>query len=333
MTTNLSSEAHNFLKKTLKLNAELMSWIEARIDKILAGQSEEWYITFLLNEGSKRRKIESPDPVLKKIQRKILDNFLYKFRATKNAHGFVRGRSPVTNAKAHADHRASLTNHFGYCALMIDIKDFFHGISGAMVWATLSRILAKQYKVTDSTIRTQIADLICGLCVKDGRLPMGAPTSPALSNLTMVLFDVKMDKYAGIRGLCYTRYADDIVVSGPMANKAYPKLEAELKKLGFVMNKRKTRVRRPHRALDITGVVINSGTPTVSRKYRRILRAALHNTRLFVEGAFTPLANDPKPETIAKLAGQASWCAFVNQKHAGLLVEASWIKEMWEGSK
>lgn len=332
-TTNLSSDLVKFLESDLKLSKDLIQWIESRYERILAGDAEEWYITFLLTEGAKRRKIESPDPDLKKIQRKILERFLYRFKASNNAHGFVQGKSPVTNARVHAEHRAQLGSSLSYCALMIDVKDFFHGITERMVWTTLSRILAKRTKIADQELRTKIADLLSGLCVKDGRLPMGAPTSPALSNLVMVWFDIQMDKYAKAQNLCYTRYADDIVISGPRANRAYPKLESELTKLGLAINGRKTRVRRPHRALDITGVVINSGVPTVSRKYRRILRAALHNTQLFVEGAFTPLAKDPQPEQLTRLAGRASWCAFVNPKHAHLAAKAKRVKEQWEESR
>jgi RNA-directed DNA polymerase len=148
----------------------------------------------------------------------------------------------------------------------------------------------------------------------------------------MIPFDRKMRGICRRTNLCYTRYADDIVVSGERANSIFPFLAENLEHMEMQLNAKKTRVLRPHRAMNVTGVTINSGIPTVSKKFRRRLRAAIHNTQLFVEGAFSPLAKEPEPEKIQRLLGWAGWCASVNPKHASLLEKAKEVRRVWDTS-
>src|SRR2546423_9100808 len=66
------------------------------------------------------------------------------------------------------------------------------------------------------------ANLIARLCTKDDRLPQGAPTSPVISNSILYKMDKQMTAFCNRRSLKYSRYADDITVSGgarlPVAN-------------------------------------------------------------------------------------------------------------------
>ena len=47
-----------------------------------------------------------------------------------------------------------------------------------------------------------------------GRVPLGARTSPRVSNVILVSFDEAMVALALEPGLVYTRYADDLSFSG-----------------------------------------------------------------------------------------------------------------------
>ena len=47
----------------------------------------------------------------------------------------------------------------------------------------------------------------------EGRLPQGAPTSPALANLAVSNLDERLQAIANARGWTYTRYADDLAFS------------------------------------------------------------------------------------------------------------------------
>ncbi len=46
-------------------------------------------------------------------------------------------------------------------------------------------------------------------------LPQGAPTSPALANLSAYSLDVRLSGLSRAFGATYTRYADDLTFSGP----------------------------------------------------------------------------------------------------------------------
>ena len=53
----------------------------------------------------------------------------------------------------------------------------------------------------------------CLLVFRFGKLTIGAPTSPAISNVLCFDLDVLLDGIAQSRGANYTRYADDLFFS------------------------------------------------------------------------------------------------------------------------
>ena len=59
-----------------------------------------------------------------------------------------------------------------------------------------------------------LSKTLTALTTFEYRLPQGAPTSPTLSNIVMEPIDKEIMDYANANGLVYSRYADDITVSG-----------------------------------------------------------------------------------------------------------------------
>src|SRR5690349_1074658 len=82
----------------------------------------------------------------------------------RGATGFVRGRSIVDNARPHVN-RAVVIN--------VDLADFFPSITAERVTAAWRGL----------GWGAEAAAVLTAICTLDGRLPQGAPTSPALSNL------------------------------------------------------------------------------------------------------------------------------------------------------
>src|SRR5438034_755250 len=66
------------------------------------------------------------------------------------------------------------------------------------------------------------AALLTKLCTHDGSLPQGAPTSPRLSNLVNHRLDARLFALARKRNVAYSRYADDITISGASDEKHRP---------------------------------------------------------------------------------------------------------------
>ena len=93
-------------------------------------------------------------------------------------------------------------------------------------------------------------------------LPQGAPTSPALANLSAFGLDVRLSGLLKKFGGNYTRYADDLTLSGPddfryALRCVIPLTEQIVRSERFRLNHRMRKViRRGHRQL-VTGVVVN----------------------------------------------------------------------------
>jgi hypothetical protein len=113
------------------------------------------------------------------------------------------------------------------------------------------------------------------------RLPQGAPTSPALTNLLCRRLDRRLQGAARKLGFTYTRYADDLTFSAPRAGgnadvgKLLRLVRLVVTKEGFAPHPDKTRVLRRGRQQEVTGVVVND-KPGVDRETLRRFRALLH---------------------------------------------------------
>lgn len=225
------------------------------------------------------RLLEVPKPRLREIQRKILRRILDLVPPHDAAHGFVRGRSPLTFAAPHAQSEI---------VIGADLAQFFPSISGSRVHAVFA---ALGYPPAVAGVLTGLctvatpADTLRGLPyaqasqLRTAHLPQGAPTSPALANLVARKLDIRLNGLAQANWLTYTRYADDLAFSGIEVADVGTLLwtvEQIARDEGFAIHPRKTKVMRPHRRQHLTGLVINDQPPYPRDDYDR-LRALLHN--------------------------------------------------------
>ena len=222
-------------------------------------KKEKAYVTFNLpKKAGGFREINAPSKKMKSIQRWILDHILYKMNVGDYVHGFVPKRSILTNASIHVSQNL---------VLGIDIKDFFPSISFNSVF--------RIFKSVGYTQKT--AHFLADLCTYQGKLPQGAPTSPMLANLAIASLDIIIDKYCKRRNFKYSRYADDITISGshelPMHKQ---KIIAIIEGSGFAVNEEKTRLHSRGSRQKVTGLVVNDKV-SIGRSQKKILRAIVHN--------------------------------------------------------
>lgn len=208
------------------------------------------------------RVLYSPSIELKAIQRWLKNELLDKVPINTRATGFVKGRNIKTNALFHVNNKYILT---------LDIRNFFPSISKQIIANALIEKIG---------IDSVSAGLISGLCTVNGYLPQGAPTSPVLSNIVMDHIDLQIIKYCNSKRVVYSRYADDLAISGKNISQLNDceiyirdTLAIELK---LIINNKKRRLYTGKYANKITGVVINSKKTTVGRGYKRIIRAEIH---------------------------------------------------------
>lgn len=210
------------------------------------------------------RKLHVPDKRLKGFQRKILHRIIYKSKPHPFAYGFRKRKSIVDNARPHC-HSAVV--------IKLDIQNFFPSVTEDQV---------KRYFVSAGWLPTP-AEKLARVCCHEGKLPQGAPTSPAISNMILKSLDERLANLALRNNAVYSRYADDMTfslsVDAPKTIRALIKVtQMEIAKYGFHLNfkKGKIRVLRRHQHQEICGITVNTDKPTLSRKKRRLLRSVKH---------------------------------------------------------
>lgn len=208
------------------------------------------------------RYIVAPSENLKFIQRWILDHILKKVLISNYATGFVSKRSIVTNAK----------NHIGKeCVVNLDIKDFFPSITYLQVYTVF-----KEMGYTE-----HLSMFFSGICTHNDVLPQGAPTSPYLSNVVCKRLDQRLSKLASHIGADYSRYADDITLSGTGKIARYISLMKKvIKDEGFEVNNKKVRVHYQHHRQMVTGLIVNEKL-SVPRETKQYLRQQIYYSKKF----------------------------------------------------
>ena len=241
-----------------------------------------YHYRWLRKRGGGRRLIEVPKPRLKAAQQRILAEILWKIPPHDAVHGFIRGRSIVTNAAPHVGRRV---------VIRLDLENFYANVGFSRVTAIFRRI-GYSREAALWLARLTTSSLPMNLPFPDGdayalapyirrHLPQGAATSPALANLAAHSLDVRLAGFAKSFGANYTRYADDLTFSGPESLiRALPTFLPLATKIirgeRFAVNVRKRRVVRSNQCQRVTGVVVN-GKVNVARKDFDRLKAILTN--------------------------------------------------------
>jgi RNA-directed DNA polymerase len=221
--------------------------------------------------------------------------------------------------------------------LNVDLEDFFGAINFGRVRGFF--ITNKNFSLQPS-VATVLAQIIC----YENSIPQGSPCSPVMSNLIGHLLDIKLAKMASEMKCTYSRYADDLTFS---TNKQqFPlelvspggthhdwvvgdRLERVIKKCGFKVNERKTRLQYRDSRQDVTGLVVNEKV-NVPAQYRRRARAMAH--RLFESGRFQieklsikengKVISEKREGSVEELSGMFSHIAMVSQYNNDVAIRA-----------
>lgn len=254
------------------------------------------------------RFLAAPKRHMRGVQRKALRLVWDLMVPHAAAHGFVKGRSIVTNA----------TRHAGASVLVkLDVRHFFPSIKARRVagWlrvkagvpGEVAELLARLSTEPPRRAVRRTRRIVVFVASGPRALPQGAPTSPAITNALCRRLDRRLTKLANRLRVVYTRYADDLTFSwhGPAVEAPVDALlclsSAIVRAEGFRVNTAKTRVVRPGARLAVTGLVVN-GAPGVElvrvpRETHRRIRAGLYN----LEHGRT------SPDSIDTLRGLASF--------------------------
>jgi RNA-directed DNA polymerase len=243
------------------------------------------YVRFTMPKKSGGvRQISAPMPRLKKAQRWVLDNILARCPVHEASHGFRPGRSIVSNASPHVGAEVVVN---------LDLRDFFPSIGYRRVRgvfrslgydeaiATVFALLTTEPEVDEVTLDGRRYFVARG----ERRLPQGAPTSPAITNLICRRLDRRLTHIGAKLGFRYTRYADDLTFSAqraapggatpevpPDAGRLLRRVRRAIDAEGLVVHPAKTRILRRSRRQEVTGVVVNEKL-SIDRETLRRFRA------------------------------------------------------------
>lgn len=195
------------------------------LDILTEGKVPKYNLMPIPKKNGGNRIISIPDETTLNIQKEILTALKKsKLPIWYCATAYKKGSSILQNAKAHIGNKYMI--HY-------DLRDFFDTITPEKLKAALQRRKAPKYFIK----------FILKWCMYHGTLPQGAPTSPFLSNLVCTNLDRRFFKLAKKLGATYTRYADDITISG---DKNILEFQSVFKRIirteKFFINHLKTRI-------------------------------------------------------------------------------------------
>lgn len=273
---------------------ELANWLGLPLNKVawlvhrfsaghaVSPEKAHYHYTWRQKRSGGFRLIESPKRTLKQVQVKILREILDRVETHPAAHGFVPGRSIVTNAAPHVGQGI---------VVKFDLANFYTTVGFSRVTAIFRRLgYSREAAIwlgllTTTAVPSNLpfdrAKLYAVLPYLRRHLPQGAPTSPALANLSAFHLDARLTGMAKSFGARFTRYADDLTISGPAELSSglrtlIPLVEQIIRRERFQSNHQKRQILRANQRQSIAGVVVNTKT-NVKRADFDQLKAILTN--------------------------------------------------------
>lgn len=316
------------LARWLGIDIDVLDWLGGnaalRRKAALADQHYRWQWRSKPRGGI--RLFEVPRWALKTVQRRVNEGLLSRVPPHEAACGFTRGRGVLDHARLHAGQAVLL--HF-------DLQDFFGSVRASRIHAmfatlgyspelcrTLTALTTSRVPepVLQRLRDDRLIDFQHAQRLRDPHLPQGAPTSPALANLCAFGLDLRLEGLAQALGARYSRYADDLVLSGPRSLRTRAlaieaRIGAIAREEAFALQHRKTRISGVAGAMKVCGVVVNT-LPNLPRREFDLLKAQLHRCQR--DGvAAAALAQATTVQTLrAHLIGRVAWAKQVNPAKA-----------------
>lgn len=162
-----------------------------------------------------------------------------------------------------------------------------------------------------------------------GSLPVGAPTSPTLSNLYMAPFDRELSMYCATHRLVYTRYADDVFVSShdtrfsrsdAIAVAQY--VRQQLSAVRLRANGAKTVIVPPGARKVVLGLLVNGDRPRLSPEFKKQMRMHYHFIERFGLAPHAEARNFPSVPMLERhLRGLIAYAGQIDPEYAAGLLE------------
>jgi retron-type reverse transcriptase len=148
-----------------------------------------------------------------------------------------------------------------------------------------------------------VAELLTSITTWDNQLPQGVATSTGLANLAMTRVDVRLNTLARKQGFSYSRWIDDLTLSGGLRLLDFRQLIQKIvMEEGFVVNPKKVRTMHSGMRQVVTGVVVNRKLNVPREERHRIRRDVLQ----------LRIASKNVPSSLDQIRGNLGWLSQVN---------------------
>ena len=300
--------------------AALLDISGRKLNYILYVQKNNYKEFNIAKKSGAPRKIQSPVRGLKIIQQKFVQVLSAVYQVKSSAHGFVRDKTILSNARVHQRSRFVFN---------LDLLDFFPSINFGRVRGLFMGI--------PYHLNADVATILAQICCYQNALPQGSPTSPIISNMICAKLDSQLKDLARRCQAAYTRYADDLTFSTP--RKSFPKpigyfdtvtnqivVGVDLAKViaqnGFQINQNKVRLQKSGQRQQVTGLTVNE-KPNVKRALPNQVRAMLHSwetngieaaEKVFLAKWDNKARRKPNPEFKKVVKGKIDFIGFVKGK-------------------
>lgn len=239
-----------------------------------------------------KRTITTPSYLLRRRQAFIAEKLLPPILPDPHAYAYRKGMSVRDCAAPHLGKQI---------VIHLDIRDFFGSIREDMVFAALLR---------ETGYSKKLVRLLSRLCCYKDRLPQGACTSPALSNIVFKPCDEAIGRLAESLGMDYTRYSDDLYLSSDREGVSTTTVIGMVRKIladhGYRLHEEKTKILRQQHRQNVVGVVVNEKLQP-SREYRRKLLQELYYVERFGGGSRQARAEEDYHQYLMRLQGKVSY--------------------------
>ena len=269
---------------TIDALAKLLAVGPFEIDEVNSQRSQYYWARRVPKSNGGSRLLQVPEGKLKFLQQKVKSHILDLIQPLDCVHGGVLGRSVMSNARPHIGKEIVFS---------LDVEDFFPSVGPCTVMSIFEALGFRLYA----------ADLLTSITTWNDQLPQGAPTSTGLANLSMTRVDVRVGKLARCHDFTYTRFVDDLTISGTSRLLDFRKLLVRIvEEEGFRINPQKQRTMHSGERQIVTGLVVNTKL-NLPREKRTIIRRNV--------AQFSRLRSQ-RASALNSIRGQISWVSSVN---------------------
>lgn len=261
----------------------------------------------------KQRDVVCVRGTIRKLQNKLYRRVLLrKLTPSEFSHGGVQGRHVKSNVEPHRGSRF---------VFKTDISNFYPTIHHTRVY----KLFQEKFGCSPDVSR-----LCTRLCTYKYHLALGLITSPFLADQILYQVDNRIGAVCRKAGLVYTRFVDDVTISGQydMESSGFEKVVTQiLNENGFGVNTKKNEFSPIGKETSITGIrIVKGGRLDVRQEYVSELERKIEDAKR--------LANKQQLEgsyyTPEQIRGRVEYVRWINPRRGQHLLKkynsVSWDK-------